>query len=374
MQGAGLRVVVPGVLDRLLDAFLPVLIVEGGDRFALAQIAAFNEAAGESKLGALGVQWNVGHRQVVGDALANRCPLGVEGTNGSHVNQVNVLDEIRQLVDPALDRHQTFHRQHGLRIGGQRIGHTTDSNVLDVRCLGAQNGDDLVGLALHFECLQVVRDRQQIHFGRKFHRRVAPVAVGEDAELAAVDEMLEPLVHAAHLVLAVEVPAGEALAQDRGLVRIGFQRRGHIHPVQRRQVVEVNNEVVHRVRQDDQVADVLGVQRNFHLERVLDRAHRGDGMHGGADAADALRDGPGVAWIASQQNQLDATPHLAGGPGFLHLAAVDVDIDPQVAFDAGDRINRDAFGHLESPGLLCDQEATCAFSLGRTGKRRVMMM
>ena len=105
----------------------------------------------------------------------------------------------------------------------------------------------------------------------------------------------------------------------------------------------MNNRVVHGVRRDDQVADELRVERNFHLQRVLDRAHRGDGVHRGADAANPLRDGPSVARIAAQQDQFDAAPHLARGPSLLHLAAVDIDIDPQVAFDAGDRINRDAF-------------------------------
>ena len=65
-------------------------------------------------------------------------------------------------------------------------------------------------------------------------------------------------------------------------------------------------------------------------------------MHRGADAADALGDGPGIARIAADQDVLDAAPHLAGRPGLLDLAAVDLDVDTQVAFDAGDRIDRDS--------------------------------
>jgi hypothetical protein len=69
--------------------------------------------------------------------------------------------------------------------------------------LRAEDGDDLVGLALHVEGLQVVRHGEQVHFRRQLHRRVAPVAVGEDAELAAVDEALQALLDGAHLELAV---------------------------------------------------------------------------------------------------------------------------------------------------------------------------
>ena len=282
-------------------------------------------------------------------------PVGVEGTDGGDVDQIDVLDEVGQFVDEALDRHQALDGQHRLRIGGQRIGDAADGHVLDVRCLGAEDGNDLVGLALHFQRLQVVRHGEQVHLGRKLHRRVPPVAVGENAQLAAIDEMLEPLMHALHFVLAVEMPGRQAFAQRCGLVRVGLQRGSDIDPVERRQMIEVHDEVMHRVRQDDQVADVLGVERNLHLQRVFHRPHRGDGMHRGAHAADALGDGPGVARIAAQQDQFNTAPHLAGRPGLLDAAAIDIDVDAQVALDTGDRVNRYALGHFLSPSLSCGE-------------------
>ena len=36
--------------------------------------------------------------------------------------------------------------------------------------------------------------------------------------------------------------------------RIGLERRDHVDPVERRQLVEVHDVIVHRVRRDDQVA------------------------------------------------------------------------------------------------------------------------
>jgi hypothetical protein len=153
------------VLDGLFDTLDPVLIVERRDGLALGQVAAFNEAAGEGKLRSLGIERNIGYRQIVGDAFAYCCPFRIESAHGSDVDQVDILDKIGQFIDPALDGHQAFYREHRLRIRRQRIGHATDRHILDVRRLRAQNGHDLVGFALHFERLQIVRHRQQVDLG-----------------------------------------------------------------------------------------------------------------------------------------------------------------------------------------------------------------
>ena len=50
----------------------------------------------------------------------------------------------------------------------------------------------------------------------------------------------------------------------RGLGRIGLECGDHVHPVQRRQVIEVHDMVVDGVGRDDHVADVLRVERHFH--------------------------------------------------------------------------------------------------------------
>ncbi|EXI71461.1 MAG: hypothetical protein AW07_03522 [Candidatus Accumulibacter sp. SK-11] len=111
-------------------------------------------------------------------------------------------------------------------------------------------------------------------------------------------------------------------------------------------MVEMDDVVMHRVGQDDHVADVLRVDRQLELQGILDRTHRCQSMHRRAHAADALGDGPGVARVATDQDVLRATPHLPRGPSLLHFVAIDLDIDPQVAFDPRDRINRDSSRHL----------------------------
>jgi hypothetical protein len=100
------------------------------------------------------------------------------------------------------------------------------------------------------------------------------------------------------------------------------------------------------MRQNDHVADVLGIDRNLEVQRVLNGTDRGNRMDRGAHATDALGDRPGIARIATDQDVLDAAPHLAGRPRFADLAAVDFDVNSQVTFDSGDRINRDSLATL----------------------------
>ena len=77
-------------------------------------------------------------------------------------------------------------------------------------------------------------------------------------------------------------------------------------------------------------------------ERVLHRPHRRDRVHRRADAAEALGEEPRVARVAPLQDVLDPAEHLARRPGVLHAAAVHLDVDAEVAFDAGDRVDGDS--------------------------------
>ena len=114
-------------------------------------------------------------------------------------------------------------------------------------------------------------------------------------------------------------------------------------------MIEVDDVIVQGVSDQDQVADVLRVERDLEPDRVLHRAHRGDGVDGGADAADALGEQPGLARVAPLQDELDAAPHLARGPGVAHGATFHLDVDAEMAFDAGDGIDHDTLRHDGSP-------------------------
>ena len=90
-------------------------------------------------------------------------------------------------------------------------------------------------------------------------------------------------------------------------------------------------------------------------------------MHRCADTAEALGVHPGFAGIATHQYLLDTAPHLARRPGFRYLAVVNLDVDSQVAFDAGNRVNSNTGSHNKfSSNRLFDY---ARFSPCRTGKR-----
>ena len=232
------------------------------------------------------------------------------------------------------------------------VGDAADGQVLDVRRLGAEDGDDLVGLALHVERLQVMGHRQQVDFRRQLHRRVAPVAVGEDAELAAVDEAVLSCSCTARMSWhAVAGPVGQASRRVGGVLS-GSALSAEMTSTQSSadEVIEMHDVVVHRVRQDDQVADVLGVERALPVCSAFSTA-RTEAMrvHRGADAADALgersrrRAGRGPAGSA----RCRATSGRTTRP-WSTLPPSTSTVDAQVAFDAGDRIDGDA-GHGDLP-------------------------
>ena len=100
-------------------------------------------------------------------------------------------------------------------------------------------------------------------------------------------------------VLASGHDGRHLLRQRRGRRRIGLERRHDVHPVERVQMIEVDDVVLHHLGQEHDVADDLGILGNLDAERVLHRAHRGQRVHRGADAADALAERPGVARIAA---------------------------------------------------------------------------
>ena len=65
-------------------------------------------------------------------------------------------------------------------------------------------------------------------------------------------------------------------------------------------------------------------------------------MHRGANAADALRDGPGIARIAADENLLQAAHHGAGAECVGNDAVLHHRFNAQVAFNASYGINDDA--------------------------------
>jgi hypothetical protein len=90
-------------------------------------------------------------------------------------------------------------------------------------------------------------------------------------------------------------------------------------------------------------------------------------MHGGAHAADTLGKHPGIAGIAPQYNLFNTPPHLSGRPGVDNSAVIDLTVDPQVAFDAGNGINGYSLWHNKISAPAVEYLTNAASTAGDTG-------
>jgi len=172
------------------------------------------------------------------------------------------------------------------RLLVDRVHDAAHSEVLNVRRLAPKNADDLTGFALQFQGLQIVGKQNQIHFRAQAHRRMAPVAVREDPELAAPNQSFDLVLHRCELAMGISWPTADAVGDGRCSCGIRLGNGGDVHPIECRQVIEVNDVVVQAVRDENQVANVLGVRRNLELEGIFYGAHRGHGVDRGADSAE----------------------------------------------------------------------------------------
>ena len=150
---------------------------------------------GNRKLGV--ASGHPGRRQVavaqeVAQALAALDPVLVEAGDGQGVRDIDLVDERRMVGDDGLHLGELLgvDGRVGVEIDG--TGHAADDEVR-VRVLAAEDGVQPGRVALPGERLQVVGDRHQVGLGRQLVGRVAPVAVGEDAELAGLHEALDAL-------------------------------------------------------------------------------------------------------------------------------------------------------------------------------------
>ena len=105
--------------------------------------------------------------------------------------------------------------------------------------------------------------------------------------------------------------------------------------------------ILNVLRRHDEIAQQPRVGRRHRADGLLDGADRGDGVDGGAHAADPLGERPGIARVTSAQNQLDAAKHRRRRPRLFHGAAVDFRLDAKMAFDPRDRVDNDVRHHSD---------------------------
>ncbi len=340
-------VLVPAVIDELLH----LLGVARVDRKDFVPVSIENGAAGQLLRAGVAHDFFIGTvvDHVGGRQAAAVQPAGVlvDRADGQHIRDVDVVVELDHLLDARFDEVQALHVD---RCAGGPVAVDVDGarhaahQVVRMRVLAAEDGVHLDPFLLQVECFEVVGDRHQVGFGRQHIGLVAPVAVHEGAQLAALDELLQPVLDVAEVAgRRHRVTGRHGLLQFRGLLRIGLQRRHDVHPVERVQVIEMHRVVVFLQRLRHDFADQVSVLRNRDAERIFHGAHRGQRVAAGAHAADAFDEGPGVPRVAALQDHFEAAPHGAG----RHRVADDVvlvyvDLATHVAFDAGNRVDDDA--------------------------------
>ena len=234
-----------------------------------------------------------------------------------------------------------------------------------MRVLAAQDRVDLDDLALEVQGFQIMRHGKEVHFRGKLHRGVAPVAVGENAELTRSDELLQTVLHVAEVSRRRErMMRADLLLQLGDGARIGREGAHDVHPVEGRELIEVHDVVVRVERRVHQVADDVRVLRDLDPDRVFDASHGGEGVNARADAADAFDERPGVARIAPLQNHFETAPHGARALRVAnHVVFPEHGLHAKVAFDAGDGVHDDTavFTHSFLPiSLLLLPTRACA--------------
>ena len=191
-----------------------------------------------------------------------------------------------------------------------RTGDTADDKI-GVGVFPAEDGVNLDHVALPGQRLQIVRDREQIHLRRKFVLGMTPVPIREDSKLATLHKTFQLLLNSAEIRRRVVRPRAQAHLQSGSRGRICLESGNHVDPIERMQMVEMHDVVMHILRGNHQIADELRILRDHIAECVFDSPDRGDAVDDRADAAETLCKRPRIPGITSLQDQFDAAHHRA---------------------------------------------------------------
>ena len=234
-----------------------------------------------------------------------------------------------------------------------------------MRVLAAEDRVDLDHLALERQRVEIVRDADEVDLRRQQIAGVIPVSVGEQAQLPAREDLRDLVLH-----LGESGHAGEGVLRlDAGrdrcrLRRVSLGGAHDVHEVECLQVVEVDDVVLDHLAAENHVADQVGLVRDGVLQCVLDRPDGGDGVHGGAHPADPLEERPDITRVAVLDHELDALELRRLGPGLVDLAVSHGELDAQVTFDPGHRIDDDLGAHEFSPSGVVAAPSVDAWSTG----------
>ena len=317
------------------------------------QVAIENDAAREQERVRI---THAGRRQVtdtqeVAESFAAFEPVAVKTGDRQRVGHVGLRHERLHAVNDVLHLAQALAVDRRVRVQVDRARYAADDEIR-VRVLATEDRMQSRDVTLPDEGIEVVRDRHQVRFRRQPVLRVAPVSLRKNSELTLLDEVRDFLLYVREIADRGSRVIRHRLCQRGRRCGVRFQRRHDVHPVQRVQVIEVHDVVVDVLRTDHQVADQFCIFRHFGTDGVLHGAYRRHAVHERADAADALRECPGIARVAVFENDLDSPDHRARRVSLGNLVAVHLRLDAKVPLDSRDRVYNDSFVHRSSSTRL----------------------
>ena len=188
------------------------------------EIAIRDVPAGKIELMALAVERKIGNREIILHAAADLEPVRIDRRDGADIRRnrprwTNRTTSSKQ----AADHLQPIHAEGTIGCRDRWRSSRRRRSGSGCAASSTQNADDLQSLALIFERLQIMRESQQVDFGRELHRRMSPVAVGEDAELSAGSDGFHAVLRGLQFIAASCASRAKALRPSfDGRRRIGF--------------------------------------------------------------------------------------------------------------------------------------------------------
>jgi hypothetical protein len=99
--------------------------------------------------------------------------------------------------------------------------------------LTAEDGVQPDHIPLPVQSLQIVRHGEQVHLGREFVGGMPPIAVGEDPQLSAPDELLQAFLDLGEIGRGIVGPGRDLLRDPGGALGVCLEGTYHVHPVER---------------------------------------------------------------------------------------------------------------------------------------------
>ena len=278
-----------------------------------------------------------GH-EVMGAADAG--PVLVGSGHEEQVGDVDVAHKRGGLLVDFLEFLDALGRQ------GLVTGHAAGHEELRMRVFAAEDGHAAGSLDLDAQGFQVMGRGDEVGFGLKIVGRMTAeeVGVGEGTKLAAGHERLQFVLYGAQ-ILGLRRAGGNGVGEGGGLRGIGLQGARYVNPVKGVQVIEVHNVVVQEELAEDQVADIGRVGRDVLVGGVENGVFQGaggsEGVRVSADAAGTLGEVLSIAGIASLEDHFKAAEKRAAAADVFHFALFNFNLDAEVTFNTGQRINND---------------------------------